>query len=287
MALRTRRVIALSTATALALVAVGIAWSMFEVRWLAVRTTVVSHPDVPPGFDGARVAFVTDAHAGELLGGEHVDLIAEAVAGLEADVVLLGGDYAVGPGGVEMFERRARRFNGRLGSVGVLGNHEAKWDLKQAATEFRSLDIVLVHNDNVRVMSGGDTIRIAGIGDGETRDVDAQRAANEISKTEFAILLAHNPDTLPSTLAETKGAFDLALSGHTHGGQITAFGLWAPFLPSRYGQRFRGGWTEVEDVTVLVSKGAGAFVLPARFFARPEIHLLELRTGPASVRHSE
>ncbi len=94
----------------------------------------------------------------------------------------------------------------------------------------------------------------------------------------YVILLTHNPD-----LAERVdlAGIDLVLAGHTHGGQITVFGLWAPFTSSRYGQKYRGGVTETDDTTVIVTRGVGTVRLPMRFFARPEITIVKL-TAPSS-----
>ena len=78
---------------------------------------------------------------------------------------------------------------------------------------------------------------------------------------------------------------DLALSGHTHGGQAAFLGVWAPALALRksitdYGQRFMSRWAESRDgVDVYVSNGAGTFSDVPRMFARPQVILLTLRTG--------
>jgi predicted MPP superfamily phosphohydrolase len=98
-------------------------------------------------------------------------------------------------------------------------------------------------------------------------------------------LVSHAPDYLATALPAAKGTFDLALSGHTHGGQVTLFGLWAPILPSRYGQRYSRGWLTEEGVPVLVTRGVATVGPPLRFFARPQLHVIELKRGPAGVTH--
>lgn len=76
---------------------------------------------------------------------------------------------------------------------------------------------------------------------------------------------------------------DLTLSGHTHGGQATFFGIWAPRLAwpgiSDYGEKFKVGWAISQSGTpVYVSRGTGSiygvfggYDIPIpRVFARPE-----------------
>jgi len=66
------------------------------------------------------------------------------------------------------------------------------------------------------------------------------------------------------------------LSGHTHGGQVTFFGLWAPYVPSVYGQKYLTGIVETSGIKVLVSNGVGTSALPVRFFARPQFNVIIL-----------
>lgn len=272
--------------TALLLIAALLGWSRFEATWLSVTRSVISSPDVPVGFNGVRIVFVADLHAGDLLGGAYLERLVRRVESLDPDIIVLGGDYGGGGnGGETMFRAVMGRFRAKSGTVAVLGNHEWRWNNEEARAQLAGRDIVLLDNDSVRVRSAsGDYIRIAGLDDHMTGKPDAERASRDIAADEFAVLVSHNPDALPAALEKTRGAFDLALSGHTHGGQLTVLGLWAPAVPSDYGQRFRSGWTEVEDVPVLVTRGVGSYQFAARMCARPEISVIELQSGPAGIR---
>ncbi len=76
---------------------------------------------------------------------------------------------------------------------------------------------------------------------------------------------------------------DLVLSGHMHGGQISFFGLYAFYLPSDYGQKYRTGVVENGSTTVIVSNGIGnSIVPPVRFFAPPQIVEITLRHTAAA-----
>ena len=86
------------------------------------------------------------------------------------------------------------------------------------------------------------------------------------------ILLTHYPaevDTL------TEPAYDLVLSGHSHGGQVRRpwFGaLIVPFGVNGY----QMGTYATPAGRLHVSAGLGTFFLPVRFCCRPEITLIEL-----------
>ena len=52
----------------------------------------------------------------------------------------------------------------------------------------------------------------------------------------------------------------------------------APFVLRAHGQKYRAGLVTDGPVPVFVSTGVGTIVAPLRFFARPEVVLLTLRT---------
>ena len=89
----------------------------------------------------------------------------------------------------------------------------------------------------------------------------------------FRILVSHNPDYL---IMNTK-LFDLGLAGHTHAGQITLFGLWTPFLPMEHRDVMWKGRKRVEGADIIISGGLGTVGLPLRFYAPPEITVIELK----------
>lgn len=269
------------------LVVVLVAWMYIEPRTLWVDRSVVASPDLPREFDGLKVVFAADVHAGSWLGPGQVDRMVRRINELDPDIIILGGDYvAGGPDGYPIAYPRLRRLKASIAKVAVLGNHDlgrgslpARQGLKAAG--FRMLD-----NDNVRIGRRTAWIRVAGTRFAWMDGDDVTQAARDISQQEYAILVAHNPDAFADGLPVTRGAFDLALGAHTHGGQATLLGLWAPLVSrvSAYGDRYRGGWLVEEDVPILVTRGVGVSVFPARFMAPPQIHLIELRRGTADVQ---
>ena len=95
------------------------------------------------------------------------------------------------------------------------------------------------------------------------------------SKENLNIVLAHCPimfDFLNKQFAQQN---ILMLSGHTHGGQITFFGipLYLPLGSSRY---ISGLYTDNGN-TLYVSKGVGYSTIKLRLFADSAIELLEIR----------
>jgi predicted MPP superfamily phosphohydrolase len=69
---------------------------------------------------------------------------------------------------------------------------------------------------------------------------------------------------------------DVALAGHTHGGQVRIPMIRPFWLPSGSGSYF-AGWYAGSHGGLYVSRGLGTSLLPIRFLARPEVFLLTLQ----------
>ncbi|MGF1484194.1 MAG: phosphodiesterase, partial [Opitutales bacterium] len=117
-----------------------------------------------------------------------------------------------------------------------------------------------------------------GVGDLWSRECDPLSAFGRVrgSDDRPTLLLAHNPDS--KTYAEAFD-WDLMLSGHTHGGQLSLPFVGEPFAPVG-DKRYVDGLRDWQGRWIQVTRGVGAG-LRARFNCRPEVSLLELGPDPA------
>jgi predicted MPP superfamily phosphohydrolase len=88
------------------------------------------------------------------------------------------------------------------------------------------------------------------------------------------LLLTHSPQTV---VRLRPGEVDLALAGHTHGGQIFVPIVTALLLVRAY-SRFSHGLYWFRGTAVYVNRGLGSLGVPARFLRRPEVTVLTLRS---------
>ena len=91
------------------------------------------------------------------------------------------------------------------------------------------------------------------------------------------IVFGHQPDyVIPLTAA---GGVDLALAGHTHGGQVALPLFGPPYTSSPLPRRYAGGLHDYQGTLLHVSRGVGMERGPA-----PQIRFLvparDLRAGP-------
>ncbi len=260
-------------------------YPFIEPYLLRVEQKTLAFSELPQGFDGLRVAFLSDIHYGPFFSADRLDALVSRVNALRPDLVLLGGDYANDSDGAVVFFQMRPAFSARLGVYAVPGNHdrvmpESNRDLLEGAMS--AAGIVPLFNRTVPLtLSSGETIYLSGIDDYGNGHPDAAQAARSVRRDDFLIFLTHNPDAIPSfqeipALDGSTDWADLILCGHTHGGQVTLFGQKALFSVTSYGERYRTGWKEENGAQILISNGVGTSVVPMRFFAPPQIHLLTL-----------
>ncbi len=264
--------------------AVLVAYSFAEMYRLEVKEYTYESPDVPPAFDGARIVLLTDIHRSFYFSQERVGRLVDRVNEMVPDLVVLGGDYVYGS---KDYEQSAfdelDRLTARLGIFAVLGNHDYAHppgggnDPAPTLEAITDANITPLDNSGVWIENSGQRFRLAGVSDLQQGHARAEPGLEATTPGDLVVLASHEPDFAEKL---QPGWVDLMLSGHTHGGQLTFFGLWAPVVGSDYGQKYRTGMVTSGSTTVVVSNGIGAIFPPLRFFARPQIVVITLeKTG--------
>lgn len=253
---------------------------------LNVRQVTIEFDDLPTAFDGYRIAQFTDVH----LGSMKDELMLRAVTAIDdmrPDLIVFTGDIQnMGPDELPRFAQTLKRLKAKDGVMSVLGNHdysryvnlppdEALRNERMTRDFETSVGWQLLLNDNRIVRRGSDSIFIAG-GENDGRPpfpakADLKKAMRGIHAKSFVVMLQHDPSAwrrhiLPLTNAQ------LTLSGHTHGGQISLFGLRPTEL---VGKEDDGLYVEGKR-KLFVSTGLGGFV-PFRFYMNPEVVEITLK----------
>lgn len=248
---------------------------VFEPFLLQDKRITIVNPDLPKEFNDIKIAFLTDIHYGQLFSRARLRSLVKRVNNLEADIVLLGGDYVYrSPEYIEPFFAEMKELKATYGIYGVLGNHDHLQGSNLTIQSMGLAGIELIDNRAVWIYKNGAKIKIGGVGDYLYGLQDLRPTINDVKNDDFVILVMHNPDYAEKI---TTDKIDLGFAGHTHGGQVTLFGIWAPLLPSDYGQKYRTGIVEVSGMELIISNGIGATYPPVRFFARPQIVITTLK----------
>lgn len=262
--------------------------SMAGTDRLRVRRVTIEFADLPPAFDGYRIAQFTDAH----LGSMQTELLSRAVGEMNSmrpDMIVFTGDLQnMRPQELPRHAPVLARLRAKDGVYSVLGNHDYTQyvprlpEVRKRANErmTRSFEASvgwnLLLNDRRVIRRGGDSIVIAGEeNDGKPpfpQKADLRRTLRGIGRRAFVVMLQHDPSAWRRSILPGSHA-QLTLSGHTHGGQMSLFGL----RPTELSGSPDAGLYAEGARRLYVSTGLGGFV-PFRFHMDPEVVEITLKT---------
>lgn len=242
--------------------------------WNVYRYGVVHQRLQLPGLTAPlKLAQLSDLHYGPFIDTGSVREWVASTMQLQPDLIVLTGDFLDSRNSrpVEPFFEALAPLQAPLGVWACWGNHDHinRRRLVLLESELTGLGIFTLNNG---VASPRADLQLAAIDDWRLGSPDLPGTMAQLTPGTARILLSHNPDALPLVRA---GSVDLALCGHTHGGQVNLPLVGAPITGSEYGQRFASGWVDA-PVAAYVNRGLGVSGLPFRVFCPPEITLFEL-----------
>lgn len=221
-----------------------------------------------------RVAFASDFHAGSTTDLRVLQAACEAIIDEKPDVLLLGGDFVTTRARdiIELAPLIAA-IPAPLGKFGVFGNHDRRANRAELARELAGAGVRMLVNEVAGLGAPHDDVSIIGLDDPIRGNPQYQDPENPAA---VSIVLMHAPDGL-MTVGDRH--FDLALCGHTHGGQITV-GPLKPYLPhGKLSREYPGGLYRMGpdgDRPLVVSRGVGCSTIPVRVGARAQVHVITI-----------
>ncbi|WP_437654073.1 metallophosphoesterase [Sorangium sp. So ce1182] len=239
---------------------------------------------------GVTLAQLSDVHVGSFMDAERLDELRDAMNALRADFHVITGDLL--DHHVSQLELSTRLLRGLRPARGqiffCMGNHEyiaaRSASIGAIAKGLEEAGAQVLVDEAREVRLGGDRLWMGAIdypsrarpGEPARRPTldGLHRALGQMQDDGAPrILLSHHPGTFR---AARELPFDLMLSGHTHGGQISLgrIGDYAltPMLPAGL---YHNGHYEHRGRQLHVNAGAGGW-LPVRINCPPEITLVEL-----------
>jgi predicted MPP superfamily phosphohydrolase len=275
---------------------------MVTTEDLEIVEKELSLPRLPKEFDHYRVGFITDIHLGIATSEDFVASAVATVTAKNVDLLLLGGDYLwIAESSLGAYLQpiknpsfKAIRSNERLaahicqrfvsmlprnevpdGIFAVYGNHD-RWINPVACEEsFREGPVTLLVNQGVEIKRRESSLLLLGVDDYLTGVPVFSLPDRDLPGA--TLLLCHNPDYLAFlSKAGRLNAVDLALCGHTHGGQIK-LPLLGALVANIRNERFREGLVQENNTLVYTSRGVGVVELAVRINCKPEVTILTLR----------
>lgn len=245
--------------------------AIIEPNWIEVKEQPVYISSLPPAFEGFRIVQLSDLH-GKFFFNKKISVV---VNKLNPDVVVITGDV------LDQSEKTPIQYldtvfdgiKAQYGTYFVFGNNENNLDKLMIKQKLAMINVKTLINENVPLTINGSSIYLVGIDDPYSQNYDFPKALKG-SGPEPKILLAHTPEIIYEAV---KHRIDLAIVGHTHGGQILIpfFQKLTSNVTEGY-EKYLAGLFKVENTQMYVNRGLGENDIHIRFLTRPEITVIVL-----------
>jgi len=242
-----------------------------ENNLIYISKISIQSEKIPKSFQRYKIVHLSDFHNKSFL--NYGKRVAEKVKALNPDIIVFTGDLIDSR---RYKEEVSLNFMKELVKIApvyyVNGNHEIRSGKFSSLEQgLKEIGVNILRNTNESISKNGEEIYIMGIDDPLYKPLNKtlQGAMKNLQHSSFKILLAHRPEYISEYSSYN---LDLIFSGHAHGGQVRLpfiGGLVAP------GQgvfpKYTNGKYEIDNTSMVVSRGLGNSLFPQRLFNRPQI----------------
>jgi predicted MPP superfamily phosphohydrolase len=255
------------------LVALVIYGGWIEPHWFEITRHQVGAPTARTPL---KIVQLSDLHLVE--SNRASDIVIAAIQDIKPDVIVLSGDVVDRSDSLQHLGNFLNSL-GTMPKIATLGNWEywSKVDLNALRELYLQHNVTLLVNDCITLNLLDRQINFVGLDDALAGKPNAKKALARCEQNSLkSVLITHSPSYFGKPLAQAiaNPPFLFALSGHTHGGQITFFGY--PFATPPGSGTYSRGWYDTKYGPLYVSRGIGMTEVPMRLGARPEIAVFEV-----------
>jgi len=263
--------------------------SFVGVRRLKVNKIEIAVKGLPQAFNGYKLVLFSDAHVGTMTGWRQklLERDIDSINAQRADAIMFAGDIQnLRPSELYPVQDKLRQLKAPDGVFAVLGNHDYSAYIdedpaicvaneKDTQNRMRQFGWTLLMNEHCVLTRGGQRLVIGGMengtGDSKVARSDLKKTLEGIQDNDCVIMLEHDPAVWRESILK-EADIALTLSGHTHGGQLSLFGLRFSSLTKDYDY---GLYDDGQGHQLYVTCGLGGLV-PFRFGVSPEIAVITL-----------
>ena len=235
-----------------------------------------------------RVLHISDTHLYNSAAVKRLHKALDLALPHSPDIAVLTGDFGITPKNEHDYLLALSYFqllSQAMPTFACLGNHDYRITPKQnpppapAVLKFLAdANITLLQNESASLIVNGQRIVIVGMEDywkGRPNARGCLPLIDEPREDVHYLLLDHNPDHL---LKLQDYDWDVAFSGHAHGGQINIpFVKWRPHTNLENNHLARPGLHEIFPKRFLCESAGLGNLYELRIFCKPDITILDIK----------
>lgn len=255
-----------------------------EIFSLEFTRKTFQFAQLPGEWEGLTILHVSDLHFSGTLKREYFTELCRIAQESKPDLIIFAGDLIDEMNCLAWLDETLGLMQAPLGKFFILGNHDWHQKSQQIRATLAEMGWIDLAETSFNLPHQGHTLQLTGT---EAPWIGSLAAIQESRKNaqaeaepRFSLLVSHTPDNFHWAAQE---GYDLVLSGHTHGGQFRFPVVGPVFAPSLHGTRYASGTFTRRSTLLHVSRGVSG-IHPLRFFCRPEISLLTLRSSESKSK---
>lgn len=243
---------------------------------LKTNEIVINNQNINEDFDGLKVVHFSDLHYKRIITKKRIKEIINEINLINPDLVIFTGDLidddsTITDDDIKYLKEILSKINSKYGKYAVLGNHDYSIEIEKLRELYNDSDFNLLENNYDYIYSkNNNKIYIAGISTGEFNE----EIINNINTDEniYKIILLHEPDFI-DRLSNINA--NLALSGHSHNGQVNIPYIKELFLPKN-AKKYYEEYYKVNNTEFYISNGIGVSRYNFRLFNTPSINFYRI-----------
>jgi uncharacterized protein len=251
---------------------------------ISIRIVEYKKKDLPEALNNFRLILISDIHADRYTDKNRLTTFVNKVNSTNPDLVLIGGDFISNtPNYINEAAEYIGKIKSKCGIYSCVGDHD-NWAYHDDYVKSLNAVESALKKQNIKMIDNGkDSINVKGAKIGitfATYTYVKRINVNELDsladlkrRGDLEILLAHQPRQILLDAA-LKYNYDLFLTGHTHGGQITFLFPFKNLSPTLIETPYVRGNFHFGNLLMVVTRGLGMSIAPVRYNSKPEITLI-------------
>ena len=243
---------------------------------LNTKEISLNNQKINKDFDGLKIVHFSDLHYKRIITKKRIDKIINEINLINPDIVLFTGDLIdddslITKDDLKYLTETLKNINSKYGKYAVLGNHDYSIDIKDIRNIYINANFKLLENEyDIIYSKNNNKIYIGGISTGEFNENTLQKLSTE--ENIYKIILLHEPDFIDDIKSLDT---NLALSGHSHNGQVNIPYIKKYFLPKN-AKKYYKEYYKVNNTEFYISNGIGVSRYNYRLFNTPSINFYRI-----------
>lgn len=241
----------------------------------------VINSNIPESFYGTKIVHISDIHYKSTTNYNDLKKIINKINLIKPDIVIISGDIfddniEYNEKDYENIKKILKKIDYKINKYAIKGEEDlniSKWEEIINDSDFTNL------NDKYEYIynEGLDPILIVGVSSNYKNNHMLKSIQNSYKEAttnyKYSILIFHEPDCIDNII-DLK--FNLALSGHSHGGGIK-LPIVGGIIKDKLAKKYYKNYYKIGNTDLYISSGIGTDKNKLRFRNKPSINLYRLR----------